>query len=479
VARVYSSEQPHIWIKQQTARLLESPLSSRCLILQVVHRQTYLSPETAISLLAPLVLEKVGSDVQAFATLLPDTESARESLAALASTPRDFENFATEHNLPWLNLQAPLALKPVYIAKPWGREVWYTGIEIRGQSLVEAQGHAIPLPWLLSVFPSVLAQAESPLNADGLILLKILDPLPDEVYGDLYFEVHDEKREVYVVTAVDENAWPAGYGAIRLGFDQEKRQASLNDEAFRADYLQSVQAYRGVRVAIDEQFDQSRLAEGLALQQPVPADLLKRWQQELPAALQEQEKRLRQQMDAFTALQPLQVGDVVKIPCGIPHALQHGVRTIEFQTPVYERSILSFAQKVLTQSAWDTEKALPGVSLDQPDRIQLDVLQQQPGKFTLEQVAAFDDFVIQRLTLLAGQTFEWLNDGHYALLLLIQGQLALQSAAWSQHLDAADAINPASLVPATLSRLHLRASAGDAIILLARPVDSAPLSRNI
>ncbi|MBE8717135.1 hypothetical protein C4F51_08035 [Cellvibrio sp. KB43] len=478
MARVYSSEHPHTWVKQQIARLLESPLSSRCFVLQVVHRQTYLSPETAISLLAPVVLEKTGNTVQIFAAILPDTDSARESLTALASTPRDFENFATEHHLPWLNLQAPLNLKPVFIAKPWGREVWYTGIEVRGQSLIEAQGQVIPLPWLLAVFPFVLANEELQQVADDLILLKILDPLPDDVYGDLYFEVHDEKREVYVVTAVDENAWPAGYGAIRLGFDQEKRQSCQDDEAFRRAYLQSVQRYREVRVAIDEQFDQRRVAEGLALLQPVSADTLKRWQDELPAGLQEQEKSLRQQMDAFTALQPLKVGDVVKIPCGVPHALQHGVRTVEFQTPVYERNILSFAQKVLTQTAWDTEKALPGVSLDQPDSLQLDVLQQQPGKYTLEQVAAFDDFVVQRLTLLAGQTFDWLNDGRYALLLLIQGKLALQSAAWSQHLDAADAINPASLVPATLSRLHLRASAGDAIILLARPVDSAPLLRN-
>lgn len=479
MAKVYSSEHPQLWIKQQIARLAESPLSSRCFVLQVTHWQAYQSPQTSCSLLAPVVLQKTGGSVQVSASILPDSASAREGLAALAATPRDFENFATDNQLPWFDLQAPLNLQPVYIAKPWGREVWYTGIEVRGQSLVQAQGHTVPLPWLLAVFPSLLNAEVQPMVADEVILLKILDPLPDEVYGDLYFEVHHEKREVYVVTAVDETAWPAGSGAIRLGFDQHIREAYFDDDAFREAYLQAVNRYRQVRISIDEQFDQWRHAEGFALLQPVPVAILKRWQRQLPKQLQLQERTLRQQMDAFSALQPLQVGDVVKIPCGVPHALQHGVRTVEFQTPVYERSILSFAQKVLTQTEWDTVAALPNVLLSQPDPGRLDVLQQQQGQYTLEQVAAFDDFVVQRLTLYAGQTFEWLNEGRYSLLLLIQGQLGLQSAAWRQHLDAAAAINPASLLPATLNRLQLHASADDAIVLLARPVnvDSAP--RNI
>ena len=71
-----------------------------------------------------------------------------------------------------------------------------------------------------------------------------------------------------------------------------------------------------------------------------------------------EEKNLRQEMNSFTSMHTLRVGDVISIPTYTPHALQHGVRAIEFQTPHYERQILSFAQKVLTQSDWDTESAI-------------------------------------------------------------------------------------------------------------------------
>src|SRR5690625_7657891 len=46
-------------------------------------------------------------------------------------------------------------------------------------------------------------------------------PLPVEVVGDLYFELHEEKREVYVVTSIDPQAWPEGIGAIRYGRSEE------------------------------------------------------------------------------------------------------------------------------------------------------------------------------------------------------------------------------------------------------------------
>ncbi|MBT6892720.1 MAG: hypothetical protein HOA25_14560, partial [Gammaproteobacteria bacterium] len=49
-------------------------------------------------------------------------------------------------------LSRPLELETVSIPKPWGREIWYSGIEQRGVSTVKG----VPLPWLLSVFGDYL-----------------------------------------------------------------------------------------------------------------------------------------------------------------------------------------------------------------------------------------------------------------------------------------------------------------------------------
>ena len=243
-------------------------------------------------------------------------------------------------------LNRPLLLAPVTVAKPWGREIWFTGIEARGQAGVYGEGGILPLPWLLEVAaPEVLGVESSALN-----LLKILDPLPEPVYGDLYFELHEEKREVYVVTAVDRRCWPNGVGAIRYGFDPAVRAHYPSDAAFRRAYLESVQAYEAVRDRIQAVEDSWRTEEGYGLRDPVPAATSRRWRAALPPDLRRLEAERRRIMEGFTLLRPLRVGDVVQVPLRLPHALQHGVRTVEFQTPVYERRILSFAQKVLTQA---------------------------------------------------------------------------------------------------------------------------------
>lgn len=197
-------------------------------------------------------------------------------------------------------------------------------------------------------------------------LLKILDPFPDPVYGDLYFELHEEKREVYVVTRVDPASWPAGRGAIRYGFDLQVRAEYPDEQAFRSAYLRSVRAYEQVRREIDRCEDAWRNAEGYRPNDLVPATTLRRWRAAHPPALRRAEVEARRAMERFTQLLPVGVGDVIQVPTRLPHALQHGVRTVEFQTPVYERRILSFAQKVLTQDHWDTAAAVQQMRLEPP-----------------------------------------------------------------------------------------------------------------
>jgi hypothetical protein len=165
-----------------------------------------------------------------------------------------------------------------------------------------------------------------------LTLLKILDPSSTPVLGDLYFELHEEKREVYVVTHIDREAWPDGVGYIRYGFAPERVGQFANEAEFRSAYLAAVQAYESVRRALDSLPEGAEPDRELLALEPV----------------------LREGMNSFTGLRALRVGDVVEVPLLVPHALLHGVRTVEFQTPTYERKILSFAQKVLTQDHWDT-----------------------------------------------------------------------------------------------------------------------------
>jgi len=234
------------------------------------------------------------------------------------------------------------------------------------------------------------------------VLLKILDPAPQPVSGDLYFELHEEKREVYVVIGVDERVWPGGVGYIRYGFDPEKLAASVDEQHFRAKYLAAVQAYERVRRQLDA------LPEGA----------------EPPASQQELEQQLRNDMDAYTCMQPLRVGDVVVVPLLLPHSLQHGVRTIEFQTPVYERKILSFAQQVLTQDHWDTSAAVDQMLLVPPVTEAFDCLQRDRGVL-VERIVDFPDFEVRRIRLEPGVRLAQGPLQDYNLVIVVGGELAL------------------------------------------------------
>ena len=126
-------------------------------------------------------------------------------------------------------------------------------------------------------------------------------------------------------------------------------------------------------------------------------------------------------MESYIGSLPLKTGDVVKVPLNVPHSLRHGVRTIEFQTPVYERRIVSFAQKVLTQKHWDTEQAVEEMEIVAPSLPELAVLSSEAG-VRIEQVVEFSDFEVQRITLSAATTHPLVN-GVYQLLIVVEGAL--------------------------------------------------------
>ena len=267
------------------------------------------------------------------------------------------------HTSPDLRRAVPLV--PVHIPKPWGQEIWFTGMEARGESAVEYHGRHLPLSDYLALDPAATCASQD------VLLLKILDPDPAPVTGDLYFELHEEKREVYVVTHVDRTAWPDGVGGIRFGMDQLVRRSYRDDDAFRFAFATAVAQYETVRRRIDA-------APGAAPD----------------ASLRDDERRLREEMEAFTHTRGLGVGDVVRVPTLTPHALQHGVRVVEFQTPTYERLIISFAQRVLTQDHWDTDAAVAQMHLDAPEPETFEPV--APGVL---RIARFDDFNVWRLDL--------------------------------------------------------------------------------
>ena len=328
--------------------------------------------------------------------LASDIEACLSSLDSF----QDLECFCERMGLPLFSDKKPIPLVPISIKKPWGQEIWFTGIEERGVAQAGFDGKLSLLPWVLAAAPSRLVG----LDYQSLILLKILDPLPEAVKGDLYFELHERKREIYVVTAIDEKAWPDGVGGIRFGFDPAVVAQYYDEAEFKNNYLQAVKSYEAVRRKID------RLSE---------CEI-----NDVPADLRERESKLRLGIESYSYLKPLVVGDVVQVPCFTPHSLLHGVRTIEFQTPVYERLILSFAQKVLTQAYWDTEQAVSKMSVAQPPSPAFDIIYQSEGTL-VERIVDFEDFEVRRIKLEAGAVFKLELESQYGLLMMVSGHVTL------------------------------------------------------
>jgi mannose-6-phosphate isomerase class I len=166
-------------------------------------------------------------------------------------------------------------------------------------------------------------------------------------------------------------------------------------------------------------------------------------------------------MDGFTLLHPVRVGDVFQVPRLLPHALQHGVRVIEFQTPSYERKIVSYAQKVLTQDRWDSREAVAQMRLAAPAGAAPRPVFYSPG-LAVEQIVDFPDFEVQRVTLQAGRHWQLEAGASYALLMVVAGTLELAASRYGPE--------QAVLLP-RLWRGIVRASGHSVplVLLLARP----------
>lgn len=456
---------PEAVLDEQLHLFAESRAASHCFALQFPLCQYYLPEEPWLELLTLVLVTAAGVQV----AIVPATREIAEQLVDLEAGPDSLKAFALQRRAPWLDLGAPLALAPISLPKAWGNEVWYTGIEARGQSQVSAQGCSIPLPWLLALAPRRLVADQ----ARELLLLKILDPFAAAVYGDLYFEVHQNKREVYLVTHIDKHAWGGEIGGIRYGFNPQKRAKFSRDLDFKQAYLKAVKAYESVRSEIDGQFDKRRQSAGIALTEPVEVELLSLWQQQLEPALIETEQKLRAAMEAFTSVRPLRVGDVVKVPPLTPHSLLHGVQVIEFQTQDYERKILSFGQKVLNQSHWDTAEVLDQLILDTPPHHPPRRWVPGPG-VEVELLADVEAFALLRIKMQSDQQLSigrlkryfpfCSSEPCYLLAMGLTGKVS-----WVGSSAAPLEPHRAQLVPANCELSELSCNARGASFLLAMP----------
>ncbi len=457
-------EHPEVEILQAFQQLAEGEVAYR--VVKFPFCQYYLADRPVLSLMSIVQIENQDGLLKLGATVTEWSAVLQQAAEAIDLNEADVLAWCQQHQLPWFESNKAILLSPIAIAKPWGQEIWYTGIEARGQSQVCAQGFKIPLPWLMALAPQFLAQGQH----QAINLLKILDPLPEEVYGDLYFELHEEKQEVYVVTHIDSQAWPQGAGGIRFGFNTDLRVNYKSDDDFKADYLRHVKAYESVRRVIDAAIDERRQAEGIALDLPVSAQQQKAWVEQIPESLRRDELQKREAMEAFTAIKSLQLGEVVKVPCLTPHSLMHGVRTVEFQTPVYERKILAFAQKVLTQSHWDTDSAVEILAVDTPAQPPLQQVYESAG-VKVEQVVDFDDFSVLRVTLAPGASYQSDQTMAYSLVMSLSEDVDVSGVLLSTE--------GAVMVPSSLKvKVYNGADNGDAMVLISVPKQSAGISSN-
>ena len=322
-----------------------------------------------------------------------------------------FFNLTESNQMSALVLNTPLVLDPVTVKKPWGEEIWFSGIEERGVSSC----NGIPITFLIEIFGEFLGCSKPP------ILLKVLAPNPEPNLGDLYFELHEKKTEVYVVTDINSGSWPNGVGKIRLGFNDKEIQSQGTSEKFIEKYLSSVESYQRCRNLIDSKVDQMKVAFGLSKDEIIEAELYRTFLAEIDKAIIDDEKILRKEMNKFTKLHDIKIGDAIKVKPYIPHSLQHGVRVVEFQTPHYERYILSFGQKVITQDHWDTKTALMKAKISE-NRIE------QPTKLDEFQdiVADFKEFNVTRAILPPKSDLK-IEEKGYCLIIGISGETKLGS----------------------------------------------------
>ena len=312
------------------------------------------------------------------------------------------ESVAKNRKAVIVDSREPLQLKMLKIPKPWGYEGWYTGFEKRGVVHVKDKYGETELPYALNLFKKQMLADD----LESLILLKTLNPVAEKTIGDLYYELHEKKWEVYVVTEIDKTAWPSGTGVIKAGLHPDKIKEFQNKygnnwkEILLREFKSTVLEYEKTRRLIDDS------------------------QEDISKELVDKETILREKASEYVGDLPVKVGDIISFPVFQIHSLRHGIKVIEFQTPHYERLILMFAQKVLTQNQWDTENVISKMETEVYNPPKLYSIHNSEY-LNVERFKDFPQFNFDRIRLKPKNTFENRLEGRYQLLIVISGQATL------------------------------------------------------
>ena len=406
-----------------------------------------------------------------------ESESLEWLSLIVPETKKPLEVIAQHFGAAVVSPQETMRLDVLQIPKPWGYEGWYTGVEKRGVALIHDRFGRTELPYALGLFPEPLLNGAD----EQLILLKTLNPVREEVLGDLYLEMHEKKWEVYVVTALDPQAWPSGKGEILAGLNPEvisryrERYGENWSEPCLRDFQEQIREYEIIRRELDQLLDRLKQEVGLSESKAISPEQITELEQKLPDDLRKEEKELRQKAYAYIGRVSVEVGDVVTFPALQVHSLQHGIRVIEFQTPHYERLIVMFAQKVLTQNHWDTDRAMDLINTE-PYRLPVPQLFMEEGGYLEERIVDFPDFSSERIRMDENISRKFQCEGRYHLIICVKGKLSLESQSGSNlELLPEEAV----FLPASSSFYRITNSGTDSMIFLrAVPVNAQPAKRD-
>jgi mannose-6-phosphate isomerase class I len=143
---------------------------------------------------------------------------------------------------------------------------------------------------------------------------------------------------------------------------------------------------------------------------------------------------------------------------------------MEFQTPTYERLIAMFAQKVVTQSHWDTEQALARMHPAPYTPPATAPLEAAEEGVTLDRIVDFPQFQVVRARLAPGAARVERAEGipSYRLLAVTEGSARLKLPGGAQRTIKS---GQACLVPAALETLTVAATRKEPLTYLtAQPV---------
>ena len=336
----------------------------------------------------------------------------------------------------------PAFLHPAVVYKPWGFEFWWSGIEPRGISGISSKPQHPPIR--LSTYLSVFADTVIEKPSQAPILLKTLSPFPHPLRGNLYYELHEHKSEVYIISHLDD-LW---YDPVKkrkiahlyVGVSAQKRASFNSDAHFLQALSQVLKSYHKLQIKIEHLLTPflKRAKTSYSCADFSTSHQRQLWWQEvkesedsLPSSLKQQRDELKQELVTFFQKVEVEVGDVVSIPPRIPHSLQHGIEVIEFQTPHYERTIIGFDQPVWTQKHWDSEKALRIMSLKPYEGLPKPT--PTPSSPSHVMVAEFTDFKVFLTTLPAQTSLSFTQSPHHGLLKILSGKASVTTDAQSQQ----------------------------------------------